>query len=150
SEEAPTAVADRDLIERHIEHVVVKPQVVEVHLLPESEARVQAGTDDSGNSEYEQPSSTTTITLPWTAPSFSAVKGIVHAPSVAPAIKPETRDAVLGAIAKARGWIEDIRLRRVASLTEIAGRGRERHRRRRRRHSGVGINRQPSCAWLLM
>jgi DNA invertase Pin-like site-specific DNA recombinase len=125
SEEPPTAVADRDLIERHIEHVVVKPRAVEVHLLPESEARVQAGTDDSGNSEYEQPSSATTITLPWTAPSFSAVKGIVHAPSVVPAIKPETRDALLGAIAKARGWIEDIRLGRVASLAEIAGRERQ-------------------------
>ena len=122
SEEPPTAVADRDLIERHIEHVVVKPQAVEVYLLPESEVQVQAGTDDTGNSDYKQPPSTTTITLPWTAPSFSAVKGIVHAPSVAPAIRPETREVLLGAIAKARGWIEDIRLGRLASLAEIAGR----------------------------
>jgi site-specific DNA recombinase len=122
SEEPPTAVADRDLIQHHIEHVVIKPQAVEVHLLPESEARVQAGTDDTGNSDYKQPSSTTTITLPWTAPSFSAVKGIVHAPSAAPAMKPETRETLLGAIAKARVWIEDIRLGRVASLAEIAGR----------------------------
>jgi hypothetical protein len=48
------------------------------------------------------------VQLPWL--SFVAVKGIVHAPSIAPAIKPETRDALLVAIAKARRWIEDVRL----------------------------------------
>jgi site-specific DNA recombinase len=121
SEEPPTNIADRDLIERHIERVVVKPQAVEVHLLPESEARVQAGMRDIGDADQDQ-TSTTAITLPWTAPSFSAVKGIIHAPSVAPAMKPETRETLLGAIAKARVWIEDIRLGRVASLAEIAGR----------------------------
>jgi hypothetical protein len=42
---------------------------VEVHLLPEGEARVQAGTDDTGNSDYEQPSSTTTIAADETAKS---------------------------------------------------------------------------------
>jgi len=45
------------------------------------------------------------------------------------AITPESRDALLTAIAKARGWIDDIRLGRIASVAEIAkreGRG-ERH-----------------------
>jgi site-specific DNA recombinase len=37
-------------------------------------------------------------------------------------MKPESRDALLIAIAKARGWIADIRLGRVASLAEIAER----------------------------
>jgi hypothetical protein len=57
------------------------------------------------------------------------VKGIVHAPCAAAAIKPESRDALLTAIAKARGWIDDTRLGRIASVAEIAnreGRG-ERH-----------------------
>src|SRR6202040_2517166 len=58
----------------------------------------------------------------WTAPSFAAVKGIVHAPSAKPAMKPESRDALLSAIAKARGWIDDIRLGRIASFAEIAER----------------------------
>jgi site-specific DNA recombinase len=69
--------------------------------------------------------------LPWAAPSFAAVKGIVHAPSANPTLKPESRDALLTAIAKARSWIEDIRLGRLASFSEIAereGRG-ERHMR---------------------
>jgi hypothetical protein len=47
------------------------------------------------------------------------VKGIVHRPSAAPAMKPETRIGLLTAIAKARGWIEDMRLGRIASFTEI-------------------------------
>ena len=37
-------------------------------------------------------------------------------------MKPESRDALLAAIAKARGWIEDLRLGRVATLSEIANR----------------------------
>jgi hypothetical protein len=117
--ETPTAVADRDLIERHVERIIVKPQAVEVRLLP-SGAAVQAETPDTGDPDCDLPS-TTTITLPWTTPSFVAVKGIVH-PPITSAIKPETRDALLAAIAKARRWIEDIRLGRVASLAEIAGR----------------------------
>ena len=52
--------------------------------------------------------------------SFVAVKGILHAPSTKPAISPERRDALLAAIAKARGWIEGIRLGRFASFAEIA------------------------------
>lgn len=35
---------------------------------------------------------------------------------------PEAREVLLAAVAKARGWIEDLRLGRVATLAEIAGR----------------------------
>ncbi len=65
---------------------------------------------------------TTIITLPWTAPIFAAVKGIVHMPSENPAMKAESRDALLTAIAKTRRWIDDIRLGRIASFPEIAKR----------------------------
>ena len=37
-------------------------------------------------------------------------------------MKPESRDALLTAITKARGWIDDIRLGRLASFAEIAER----------------------------
>ena len=45
-------------------------------------------------------------------------------------MKPAGRDALLTAIVKARGWIDDIRLGRIASFAEISkreGQG-ERHR----------------------
>ena len=58
----------------------------------------------------------------WTAPSFAAVKGIVHAPCAKPAMRPECRDALLTAIAKARGWIDELRLGRIGSVAEIAKR----------------------------
>jgi site-specific DNA recombinase len=64
----------------------------------------------------------TTLTLPCAAPAFVALKGIVHEPTAAPRMAPETRDSLLGAIAKARGWFEDLRLGRAATLAEIAER----------------------------
>jgi site-specific DNA recombinase len=96
--------------------VIATPQALEVFLNPASEASAQidASTlDDSCNLPI-------TITLPWIAPSFKAVKGIIHEPGAKPTMKPESRDALLTAIAKARGWIDDIQLGRVASLAEIA------------------------------
>jgi hypothetical protein len=68
------------------------------------------------------PARLSTIALAWEARTFSAVKGIVHAPSAKPDLKPESRDALLTAIIKARGWIDDIRLGRMASFAEIAKR----------------------------
>lgn len=113
-----SAVADRDLIEQRIHSVTVKPRGLEVRLVA------------------ERPSDDTTdnfppvITLPWTSPSFTAVKGIVHSPSAPmPSLNAESRQALLGAIARARRWIDDLRHGRIASFAEIArqeGQG-ERH-----------------------
>jgi hypothetical protein len=46
-----------------------------------------------------------TDAFPRTSPIFAAVKGIINAPCTEPAMRPENRDALLDAIAKARGWI---------------------------------------------
>ena len=115
-EPAP-ATADRDLIERHVARVIVKPQALEVCLIPTCKAE-NHGLDDLAPCHPPIP----TITLPWTAPSFAAVKGIVHAPCTEPAMKPESRDALLAAVAKARGWIDDIRVGAIGSFAEIAER----------------------------
>jgi hypothetical protein len=45
---------------------------------------------------------------------------VERAPGAKPTRKPQSRDALLTAIAKARGWIDDIRLGRIASFAEIA------------------------------
>jgi hypothetical protein len=39
--EHPTIIADRDLIERHVDRVIVKPQALEVRLAPTIEASAQ-------------------------------------------------------------------------------------------------------------
>jgi site-specific DNA recombinase len=76
--EPATAPAGRDLIERHVARVIIKPQALEVCLVPASEAPAQ--TEDL-SVHHLAPSGPPipTITLAWIAPSFVAVKGIVHA-----------------------------------------------------------------------
>jgi site-specific DNA recombinase len=115
-----TSIADRDLIERYVERVVVKPQALELCLLPPKEVSVPGEETDASDSDTGP--ITTNLTLAWTAASFAALKGIVHTPCSTPAMKPSSRDALLAAIAKARSWIEEIRLGRVAALAEIAER----------------------------
>src|SRR5271166_3067633 len=102
---AEPAMTDRELIQRHVERVNLKSEAVEVHFVPPGDA---AAVSSNGMANAVQPPAK--ITLPWAAPSFAAVKGIVHAPSAKCTLKPESRDALLTAIAKVRSWIEDIRL----------------------------------------
>jgi site-specific DNA recombinase len=116
--EPAAALPERELIERHVLRVIAAPQALEVCFNSASEASAQNDDptlDDSCNPPI-------TITLPWTAPSFKALKCIIHEPGAKPTMKPESRDALLTAIAKARGWLDDIGLGRVASFAEIAER----------------------------
>jgi site-specific DNA recombinase len=117
--EPPTILTDRELIERHVARVVVKSQTLDIGLIPTSEAQTEnpSLTDSAPNLP-----SPAMIALPWTAPIFVAMKGIVHEPGAKPTMKPESRDALLTAIAKARGWIDDVRLGRIASFAGIAER----------------------------
>jgi site-specific DNA recombinase len=119
--EPPTGLADRELIERHVARVVVKPQTLDICLISTSETSAQAETPSLTDSAPHL-HSPAMIALPWTAPSFAAVKGTLHEPSTKPTMKPESRDALLTAIGKARGWIDDIRLGRIASFAGIAER----------------------------
>jgi site-specific DNA recombinase len=99
---------DRDLIERHVDRIVVKPKGIEVWLKAE---------DGDGRNNLGAPD----LLAPWSAPVFAATKGIVHTPSTI-VLKAETRDAVLTAIAKARAWIDDLAENRTKSFAEIATR----------------------------
>jgi site-specific DNA recombinase len=60
--------------------------------------------------------------LPWSAPAFASVKGVLHQPDARPTLKGETLDAILLAVAKARTWIDDIASGGIRSFTEIAER----------------------------
>jgi hypothetical protein len=62
------------------------------------------------------------VSLPWSVPAFISIKGVLHQPDVKPTLKPETRDAILLVVAKARSWIEDLASGRVQSFAEIARR----------------------------
>jgi site-specific DNA recombinase len=117
SSQAEPKMTDRGLIERHVERVTIKPREVEISFIPRS------GVAAASSSEMARAAGTPIkIILPWAAPSFPAPKGIVHAPSASASMKPETRDALLTAIAKARSWIDGLRLDHLGSFSEIARR----------------------------
>ena len=121
--ESPIAMTDRDLIEQHVERITVKPRAIEVRLVAPTEATNEAARQKiGGNTTSPGEVPPITITLPWAAPAFTAVKRIIHTPSPQPPMKPESRDALLMAIAKARRWIKDICEGRIASIAEIAER----------------------------
>jgi Recombinase len=54
------------------------------------------------------------------APNLPRRKGVAHAPTEPASIDPATRDALLRAIARARGWMEAILAGRIASFDDIA------------------------------
>jgi DNA invertase Pin-like site-specific DNA recombinase len=129
-DEAASCIADHELIVQRVHAVTIKPQGVEVRLLPANGLQSN-GTCSPGSDDFHADNlATTVITLPWTSSGFAAVKGILHSPSAAkPTLSLESRDALLGAIAKARRWINELRHGRIASLEDIArqeGQG-ERH-----------------------
>ncbi len=121
--ECSTTIDDRELIERYVERIIIKPQAIEVRLIARTDAHAQ--TDCQVISVTDQPTNdpqSTTITIPWAAPNSIAAKGILHTPSSQSTMKPETRDAFLTAIAKARSWIDELTEGRAASLDAIAKR----------------------------
>jgi len=122
--ELPTG--DRDLIDHYVERVIIRSQAVEVSIASleaghANEGWAQAETSASGDRATDLPR-TATIKLPWSAPSYVVIKGIVHAPSTTAKMNPQRGEALLNAMAKARRWVEDLRLGRANSFAEIAER----------------------------
>jgi site-specific DNA recombinase len=129
-------LSDREVVELFVARVVVRPHAVDVHwqetpqeILETEDDASPAVTEAHECAEAVASPHSIVFSLPWSAPAFLAVKGVLHQPDVKPTPKPETRDAILLAIAKARSWIEDLASGRVRSFAEIAQReGRvERH-----------------------
>ena len=118
SDSGPLTLAnERDLIEQHVEHVVIRANGIEINLLRKSDG------DDHADQLTASEHSPATISVPWTHTAASAAKGILfHAPSPNRVISLETRDTLLTAIGKARVWIDDLVKGRASSFAEIAQR----------------------------
>ena len=116
------AARDHDLIERHVERIVVKPNMIEVQLVDTKDEPTTPGDQNhrDGMGEDRSDPRPFTLALPWAAQSFSAVKGVLHMPEPSSSLKSELRDGLLTAIAKARGWVDDLLGNRVTSFAEIA------------------------------
>jgi site-specific DNA recombinase len=115
--------SDRAAIDRYVTRIIVRPDSIDIELRESTLASAPLPTNAPVATDVPALSTgTTVISLPWTAQAFPSVKGVLHQPEAKPTLKPETRDAILLAIAKARAWIDDIVSGRVQSFAEIAER----------------------------
>jgi site-specific DNA recombinase len=113
-----TAPSDQNALVERIDKITVTREAIAIELLETEPTNASAGTRKG---KEAQPANSNKISVPWTAPAFVAVKGIVHAPDTnGPTLSADTRDALLDAIAKARHWIDDITSGRVKSFADIA------------------------------
>src|SRR5205085_12434687 len=78
--------------------------------------------DTANNSSGSPSSDVNTIAVPWTSPVPASINGIIHVSAHNTPIKPDRREALLIAIAKARNWIDDLAHGRVATFAVIARR----------------------------
>ena len=103
--------------------VVIMPTAIKLHII------------DRGSSVYPEPHieedrsldnpirEPTILSVPWDLTKFIAVKGLVNVPSeTTAALKPETRHALLTAIANARGWVDDLVSGRAETIGVLAHR----------------------------
>ena len=64
-----------------------------------------------------------TLSVPWSKKSSAASKGVIHTPTTtSKRLSPESREALLSAIARSRRWIADIESGAVSTIFDIAGR----------------------------
>lgn len=120
AEQSDAAPDERELIERHVERVTVKPLSIEICLVAHSKQKSKEKRSKTGARSDRNSTGRSIITVPWTANASPGAKGVVHSPSQKSPMSEGTRDALLGAIAKARFWIEDLAEGRIASFAEIA------------------------------
>jgi len=102
---------------------VITPTSIKLHIIDRGSSvspEPRAEEDCSMGNQVREP---TILSVPWDLAKFVAVKGLVHIPSQsATTLKPESRDALLAAIANARKWVDDLVSGRVATIDELAHR----------------------------
>jgi len=103
---------DRELIEAHVERIVMSASNIQIAL------RANASNSDDLESPIGQDDANY-LTVPFT-PFALARKEIAHAPNGSARLDPKTRDALLQAIVRARGWMDTVLNGRASSFEEIA------------------------------
>ena len=98
-------IPDRDLIRQHVQRVTIHAKQIEI--------TIQQGNTNSASDQRSA------LNIPFT-PNSLRKKGISHSPATTANIDPETQDILLKAIARARGWMEDLVSGKVTSTEEIA------------------------------
>jgi hypothetical protein len=128
---------DSDMVTRFVQRIILRPELIEISLrdgsidpaagdrqgdsdqmaLDDCIGHDQQNNCSGANSQH--PAIENVIRIRWIAPVTTTRKGIIHEPT-AQSLAPATRDALLKAIAKARGWMNDLIEGRAGSFEEIA------------------------------
>jgi site-specific DNA recombinase len=102
-------VPDRHLISRCVERVIVRLKELDIIL-----RSVEADTEPDAST-----CAPARLRIAF-APNLPRRKGIAHAPAEPASIDPAAREALLRAVARARGWVDAILAGRIASFEDIA------------------------------
>jgi hypothetical protein len=120
SPEAEAPETDRELIERQVQRVIIKPHQIEIELVgPTGFAASERLDDDAPLAECN---ASPVLCVSWTSATGTAVKGVVHSPATREIMLPANREELLLAIAKARARVEELVDGRAKSFAEIAER----------------------------
>jgi hypothetical protein len=96
-------LSDRVAIDRYVTRIIVRPDSIDIELKePMADPAPSLATNALVTAAAASFTRTKVISLPWSAPAFPSVKGVVQQPEAKPTLKRETRDAILLAVAKAR------------------------------------------------
>jgi site-specific DNA recombinase len=110
--QAKDEIPDRDLILQHVERIVVHVDRIAITQRDLALGADQPPSEDDAHFPTE-------LTVPF-APKIPPRKGIAHAPADHETLDPQTRNNLLQAIARARGWMDSIIAGKVASFDDIA------------------------------
>jgi hypothetical protein len=128
---------DRDMVTRFVQRIVLRPELIEISLRDGSidpaagdrqgdcdQMALDDGIDhdqqnNCSGANSQHPAIENVIRIRWIAPVTTTRKGIIHEPTEQ-SLDPATRDALLKAIAKAQGWMNDLIEGRAGSFEEIA------------------------------
>jgi len=113
-------MVDQELIEQHVDRIVVKPEAIEIVLVNETGHGPDVHDPGIATQRPSNSDPAIVITVPWTTTPTATTKGILHSPSPSPTMSAAEQDTLLTAIAKARAWVDDIVEGRIASFAEIA------------------------------
>jgi DNA invertase Pin-like site-specific DNA recombinase len=103
---------DRELIEAHVKRIVISGSSIQIAL------RATASNSDDLESHIAHDDANC-LTIPF-RPFALPKKGIAHAPNGPARLDPKTRDTLLQAIVRARGWMEALLNGKASSFDEIA------------------------------
>jgi hypothetical protein len=103
--QSASKIPERELLQRHVERVTIHPKELEIML--------------RGNEDGAETGAPTCLSIPF-IPNLPCKKGITHPPADQETMDSATRDALMQAIGRSRGWLDSILSREAASFDELA------------------------------